>query len=70
MRSASNIRHTHFSRNSRIAEFLKAYKYVKEYGEGIDRMCTELEAAGLNPPENYLNDFIKKNYYIKFGDWR
>ena len=27
---ASNIRHTHFSRNPRIAEYLKAYKYVKE----------------------------------------
>ena len=37
---ASNIRHTHFSRNPRIAEYLKAYKYVKEYGEGVDRMCT------------------------------
>ncbi|MBE7058001.1 MAG: ATP-dependent DNA helicase RecG, partial [Ruminococcaceae bacterium] len=27
-----NIRHTHFSRNPRIAEFLKAYNFVKEYG--------------------------------------
>lgn len=49
-----------FFRNPRIAKFLKAFQYVEEYGEGIDRMCTELEGAGLNPPEYYLNDFIKK----------
>ena len=29
-----NIRHTHFSRNPKIAEYLKAYDYVKEFGEG------------------------------------
>ena len=34
-----NIRHTHFSRNPKIAEFLKVYSFVKEYGEGVDRMC-------------------------------
>ena len=34
-----NIRHTHFSRNPKIAEYLKAYDYVKEFGEGVDRMC-------------------------------
>ena len=44
---ANNIRYTHFSRNPRIAEFLKAYKFVKEYGEGVDRMCNELESVGL-----------------------
>lgn len=37
-----NIRHTHFSRNPKIAEYLKAYKFVKEFGEGVDRMCREL----------------------------
>ncbi len=57
---ASNIRHTHFSRNPRIAEFLKAYKYVKEYGEGVDRMCTELEAVGLKHPDYYVDAFILK----------
>ena len=41
-----NIRHTHFSRNPKIALFLKAYKFVKEFGEGIDRICTELEQTG------------------------
>lgn len=53
-----NIRHTHFSRNPKIAEFLKAYSFVKEYGEGFDRMCKELEAAGLQAPEYRLNAFM------------
>lgn len=57
---ANNIRHTHFSRNPRIAEYLKAYKYVKEYGEGVDRMCTELENAGLKHPAYYIDAFILK----------
>ena len=34
----TNIRNTHFSRNPKIAAFLKAYHYVKEYGEGVDRI--------------------------------
>ena len=53
-----NIRHTHFSRNPKIAEFLKAYSFVKEYGEGVDRMCKELEAVGLQAPEYRLNAFM------------
>lgn len=53
-----NIRHTHFSRNPRIAEFLKAYNFVKEYGEGVNRMCNELENAGLRIPEYRCNAFM------------
>lgn len=55
---ADNIRFTHFSRNPKIAEFLKAYDFVKEYGEGVDRMCRELEAAGQKKPEYYTNAFM------------
>ncbi|MCD7941937.1 MAG: ATP-dependent DNA helicase RecG [Bacteroides intestinalis] len=55
-----NIRHTHFSRNPRIARYLKAYTYVKEFGEGVDRMCREMEADGLLPIKYYKNDFILK----------
>lgn len=55
---ADNIRYTHFSRNPKIAEYLKAYNFVKEYGEGVDRMCKELEAAGLNAPEYHTNAFM------------
>lgn len=55
---ADNIRHTHFSRNPKIAEFLKTYSFVKEYGEGVNRMCKELEAAGLRTLKYYSNSFM------------
>lgn len=55
-----NIRYTHFSRNPKIAAFLKDYGYVKEYGEGVDRMCKELEAIGLPNPEFDNSTFILK----------
>lgn len=54
----NNIRHTHFSRNPKIAEYLKAYSFVKEYGEGVDRMWKELEAIGLQGPEYRINAFM------------
>ena len=56
----SNIRHTHFSRNPKIAQFLKAYNFVKEFGEGVDRMCRELEANGTPHLSFHLDDFILK----------
>ncbi len=55
-----NIRHTHFSRNPKIAEYLKAYDYVKEFGEGVDRMCRELTAIGTREPLYSLVAFIMK----------
>lgn len=55
-----NIRHTHFSRNPKIAEYLKAYDFVKEFGEGVDRMCRELTAAGTREPQYHLESFILK----------
>ena len=58
---SDNIRHTHFSRNPKIAEFLKAYKYVREFGEGVDRMCKELEAKGLHDPKYILTAFILRS---------
>jgi len=56
----SNIRSTHFSRNPKIAAFLKTYHYVKEYGEGVDRMCRELEVNGAAPLSFHTDDFILK----------
>ena len=55
---ADNIRFTHFSRNPKIAEFLKNYKFVKEFGEGVNRMCNELESVGLKDPVYYTNAFM------------
>lgn len=56
----SNIRHTHFSRNPKIASFLKTYQYVKEYGEGVDRVYRELEINGSDSPLFHTDDFILK----------
>lgn len=56
----SNIRNTHFSRNPKIAAFLKAHHYVKEYGEGVDRIYRELEANGTSALSFRTDDFILK----------
>ena len=56
----TNIRHTHFSRNPKIAAFLKAYHFVKEFGEGFDRICREQEANGAQAPSFRTDDFILK----------
>ena len=64
-----NIRHTHFSRNPKIAEYLKSYDYVKEFGEGVDRMCRELSANGIREPQYNVVAFIMKAtvYANQFG---
>ena len=54
------IRNAHFARNSHIAEYLKEYKYVKDFGEGVDRMCREMESCGLPIPEYRQDTFILK----------
>ena len=56
----NNIRHTHFSRNPKIAAYLKAYHFVKEFGEGFDRICREQEANGANVPSFRTDEFILK----------
>ena len=56
----TNIRNTHFSRNPKISAFLKAYHYVKEYGEGVDRIYRELEANGTSALSFRTGDFILK----------
>ncbi len=52
------MRETHFARNAHIAEYLKCYKYVKDFGEGVDRMCREMEESGLPKPEFKQSGFI------------
>ena len=56
----NNIRSVHFSRNPKIAGFLKDHKYVKEFGEGIDRMYNEMEELGLPEPEYSVVAFMTK----------
>ena len=54
----NNMRQVHFSRNPKIAEVLHEYEYVREYGEGIDRLYNEMEKAGLPSPEYYMEAFM------------
>ena len=54
----SNIRHSHFSRNPKIAAYMHEYKLVKEFGEGVDRMFREMEEAGNPAPEFKQQDFM------------
>src|SRR5665647_221579 len=66
----NNIRNMHFSRNPKIAAFLKEYKYVKEFGEGVDRMFREMYDSGLPDPEYQAVDFmtyaVVKNNFKKY----
>ena len=46
----NNMREMHFSRNPQIIEFLHMYEYVKEFGEGADRMLSipgDFRTAGI-----------------------
>lgn len=54
----SNMRQVHFSRNPKIAEVLHEYEYVREYGEGVDRLYNEMKEAGLPSPEYYMEAFM------------
>jgi ATP-dependent DNA helicase RecG len=45
-----NLREIHFSRNPLIARVMTEMKYMRELGEGVDRMIQEMEEMGLEPP--------------------
>lgn len=45
-----NIKYTHFSRNPKIAQVLGDLGYVRELGEGVDRIFEEMAKAGLPEP--------------------
>ncbi len=62
----SNMREIHFSRNPKIAAFLHVYEYVREFGEGVDRMYNEMQKAGLPEPE-YRNESFMLNAVIRNG---
>ena len=52
------MKRIYFSRNTKIAEFCKAYKYIKEFREGVDRMYRKLEKEGLLVSEFWQKDFM------------
>jgi ATP-dependent DNA helicase RecG len=45
-----NLREVHFSRNPLIARVMTEMKYMRELGEGVDRMIREMEEMGMEPP--------------------
>lgn len=47
----SNLRQSHYSRNPHIARVLTDFAFVRELGEGIDRMMDEMSAFGLEAPQ-------------------
>ncbi len=42
------------------SRYLKAYNYVKESGEGVDRMYRELSSIGVDEPKSHVESFITK----------
>lgn len=63
-----NIREMHFSRNPKIALYMRSYKLVKEFGEGVDRMFREMAEAGLPAPEYRQNEFMVYATIRQHGD--
>ena len=54
---------------SATMEWMKRWDhFVKEYGEGVDRMCRELEVNGSITPVFHTDDFILKVTEAKVTD--
>ncbi len=47
----ANLRQSHYSRNPRIARVLTEFGFVRELGEGVDRMIDEMSSYGLEEPQ-------------------
>lgn len=64
----NNMRTTHFSRNPKIAAFMKEYEFIREFGEGVDRMYRELEEGGWPKPVFKQDDFmLRASLVSRFG---
>lgn len=66
----NNMREIHFSRNPKIAALLHEYEYVREFGEGIDRMFFEMKQAGLPEPEYRTEAFMYMPQLKTKNFWR
>lgn len=64
-----NLVQERFSRNSHIVRVLIEFGYMKDIGEGIDRMIAEMERLGLPSPEfsepDYSFTVVLKNTPMK-----
>lgn len=57
-----NMRYTRYSRNPSIAKVFMAFDWVRELNEGVDKIYSEMERAGLPDPEYQVRD---DGYYVK-----
>lgn len=56
----TNIKDVRFSRNARIAQVLNTFGYVREFGEGVNRIFEEMNLLHLDEPEYEETDFTVK----------
>lgn len=65
-----NIRRTHYSRNPYIARALTDFGWVREFGEGVDRIYTDMNEFFLDDPvynvdANSVNLILKNNIVMR-----
>ncbi|WP_461226277.1 ATP-binding protein [Lacticaseibacillus suihuaensis] len=65
-----NIRKTHYSRNPYIARALTDFGWVREFGEGVERIYRDMNAFFLEDPEydvdtNSVNLILKNNIVMR-----
>lgn len=65
-----NIREVHFSKNPVVARTMNDFEWVREFGEGVDRIYTQMEAFFLDDPiyeekNNTVKLTLKNNIYIR-----
>ena len=65
-----NIRRTHYSRNPYIARALTDFGWVREFGEGVDRIYTDMNEFFLDDPvykvdSNSVNLILKNNIVMR-----
>lgn len=58
--TVDNIRTTHYSRNPSIARAIVQFGWVREFGEGVDRMYKNMEEYFLDDPE-----YVATNAYTE-----
>ncbi|BDZ31999.1 ATP-binding protein [Lactiplantibacillus sp. WILCCON 0030] len=68
--TTENIRHTHYSRNPYIARALTDSGWVREFGEGVDRIYIDMNKYFLDDPvyrvdSNSVNLILKNNIIVR-----
>ncbi|APX71934.1 putative DNA binding domain-containing protein [Companilactobacillus allii] len=68
--TTDNIRYTHYSRNPYIARALTDFGWVREFGEGVDRIYIDMKEFFLDDPvykvdDNSVNLVLKNNIVMR-----